>query len=90
MVVPAGSGSETIKRKQYFRPGRPSTGSPVNIFPRIELGAPREVLVTTVSLCRDPCAGGPEDFWIEDGRADPQAGPPCIVARVRASVPPHL
>ena len=43
-----------------------------------------------VSLCRDPCGGGPEDCQIEDCRADPQAGPLCIVARVRTSVPPHL
>ena len=31
-----------------------------------------------------------EDGLTEDDRVDPQAGPPCIVVRVRASVPPHL
>ena len=41
-------------------------------------------------LCRDPCTSGPEDCWIEDGRTDPQAGTPCIVVRVRASVPPKI
>ena len=41
-------------------------------------------------LCRDPCSNGPEDCLIENGRADPQAGSPFIVVRVRASVPPHL
>ena len=30
------------------------------------------------------------DGLTEDDRADPQAGPVCIVGRVRASVPPHL
>ena len=40
MVVPAGSGSGTIEPEECIRPGRPSAGSPVNSFPRIELGAP--------------------------------------------------
>ena len=40
MVVPAGSGSGTTEPEEYIRPGRPSEGSPMNSFPRIELGAP--------------------------------------------------
>ena len=42
MVVPAGNGSGTgtTEPEEYIRPGRPSEGSPVNTFPRIELGAP--------------------------------------------------
>ena len=45
MVVPAGSGPRklgtgTTESEECIRPGRPSEGSPVNSFPRIELGAP--------------------------------------------------
>ena len=40
MVVSAGHGSGTLKPEECFRPGRPSAGSPMNSFPRIELGAP--------------------------------------------------
>ena len=39
MVVPAGSGLGT-QREECIRPGRPSKGSLVISFPRIELRAP--------------------------------------------------
>ena len=41
MVVPAGSGSGTgtTEPMECIRPGRPSEGSPISSFPRIELGA---------------------------------------------------
>ena len=46
--------------------------------------------VKCIVLCRDSCSSRSEDGLTEDDRVDPQAGPPCIVVRVRANVPPHL
>ena len=53
-------------------------------------GLLREVNRELLVLCRDSCSNGSEDGLTEDDRVDPQVGPPCIVVRVRASVPPHL
>ena len=44
IAVPAGSGPRigtgTTESEECIRSGRPSEGSPVNSFPRVELGAP--------------------------------------------------